>query len=287
VNAAAVAAALGEARQEGNGWRCQCPICGKKNLILTYRQRRLLVKCWSGCNAYVELKKRGFIGKIERETPDETATRRVIAAAERERRIANAQYLWNESYSPANDPAGILTETYWCSRGLALPLPSSIRQHGLMKHRESDSRWPAMIAAVEHVDVGQTAVHLTYLNPLDPTSRVTIEPRKRALGPVKGAAVRLAAAGPVLAIAEGIETAASVQQLYQIPVWAALSASGIENVIIPPVVRELIIAADNDPRGLKAAHAAARRWYAFGKTVRLIYPPAAKRDFNDVLRGVA
>jgi hypothetical protein len=279
---AAIAHALGDAQQEGQGWRCRCPVCGKHNLTMINRQRQLLVKCWSGCNAYQELKRRGFVGKIVRETSEEAAARHAVEAFERQRRIANARYLWSESYPSS----GTLAETYWRARGLSPPLPPAIRLHGLMKHRESDSRWPAMIAAVEHATLGHTAVHLTYLNPLDATSRVTIEPRKRAIGPVKGAAVRLAAAGPVLAIAEGIETAASVQQIYQVPVWAALSASGIENVVIPPVVRELIIAVDNDPRGLKAAHCAARHWYALGKTVRLIYPPTAKRDFNDVLMGI-
>jgi putative DNA primase/helicase len=277
-----IAAALGEARQEGNSWRCRCPVCGKNNLTLSNRQRRLLVKCWTGCNAYGELNKRGFIGKVARETPEEAAARCAFEIAERKRRIAIARYLWSDSH-PATDS---LVEVYLWSRLLIDPIPPVIRMLGLQHHKESGSQYPAMIARVDHAQTGFSAVLLTYINPLDPSVRVTVDPRKRAIGSVKGAAVRLAEAGPTLAIAEGIETAASVQRLYQIPVWAALSASGIESVVVPPMVQELIIAADNDPRGLEAAHRAAWRWHACGKTVRLIHPPTAKRDFNDVLRGI-
>lgn len=49
-------------------------------------------------------------------------------------------------------------------------------------------------------------------------------------------------------------------------------------------VREAVIAADGDPPGIEAAEAAAERWTAEGRTVRIARPPDG-HDFADVLAG--
>ena len=71
-----------------------------------------------------------------------------------------------------------------------------------------------------------------------------------------------------------------------IPSWAALSAVGLERLVLPELVAEVVIAADNDPRGVQAANVAAARWQAEGRMVRIALPPAGQ-DFNDVLRAEA
>src|SRR5438309_11321669 len=67
VTAAAIAAALGDARSEGRSWRCRCPVHHGTSLSLTNgRGGRLLVKCWHGCHAtaiLTELEKRGLLTK--------------------------------------------------------------------------------------------------------------------------------------------------------------------------------------------------------------------------------
>jgi hypothetical protein len=50
------------------------------------------------------------------------------------------------------------------------------------------------------------------------------------------------------------------------------------------VVREVVIAADNDPVGQREAERAAQRWQAEGRRVRIATPDAAESDFNDLLR---
>jgi phage/plasmid primase-like uncharacterized protein len=104
------------------------------------------------------------------------------------------------------------------------------------------------------------------------------------IGRCKGAAVRLAPAGPILALAEGIETALSYMQVRGLPTWAALSAGGFRSLILPEEVREIIIAADSDPVGLIAARAAARLWLAEGRQVSIARPPLGV-DFNDLVRA--
>ena len=79
---------------------------------------------------------------------------------------------------------------------------------GRQWHRESGGYWPAMICRVDHVGDGHVAVHQTYLNPLDPAVKVALDPRKRCVGPIKGAAVQLAPAAATMAIAEGVENRA-------------------------------------------------------------------------------
>ena len=99
-------------------------------------------------------------------------------------------------------------------------------------------------------------------------------------------AVRLGPAGPKVAVAEGIETALSVQQAAGLTTWAALSTSGIRSLVLPPQVREVVLCPDADDAGERAAQAAAERFTAEGRAVSIAKPPAGQ-DFNDRLRECA
>src|SRR5262249_39396683 len=142
-----------------------------------------------------------------------------------------------------------------------------------------------MVAGVTHWPSREVcAVHRTYLT-LDGRTKAPVSNPKMTLGPIGGGAVRLAPAGPVLGVAEGIETALSAMEATGIPVWAALSAAGIEALGLPdpPLAAEMVIFADHDPRGRRAAETAAARWHAQGRKVRICLPPEPGSDFNDLL----
>lgn len=50
MNAAAIAAALGDAQREGCAWRCRCPLHGGRSLLLRDGAAGcVLVTCWGGC----------------------------------------------------------------------------------------------------------------------------------------------------------------------------------------------------------------------------------------------
>jgi hypothetical protein len=72
--------------------------------------------------------------------------------------------------------------------------------------------------------------------------------------------------------------------LVGLPAWAAISAGNLaKGLVLPPEVHTVIVAADPDPEGERAAVSAALRWRVEGRTVR-IARPTGTGDFNDVLR---
>ena len=147
-----------------------------------------------------------------------------------------------------------------------------------------------MVALVEHAEHGRVGIHRTWLQ-TDGMAKASFRNPRRSLGPIGGGAVHLAEAreDTPLIVAEGIETAAGVALVMGWPGWAALSASGIERLILPPLplVETVFIAADNDPNdtGERAARIAAERWLAEGRKVRIALPPMPGSDWNDVLLG--
>jgi putative DNA primase/helicase len=275
-------------------WHGQCPCCGyRSGFAVAERRNGLpLVYCNAGGCGQAELaaalRRRGLWPDHNHKEarsgidPDEMARRREAKAHERSRKIALAADMWREAY-PA---LGTLIETYLRSRDIVLPVPSAIRilgMHDAYGRHPTGARRPQMITRVEHVEHGPVAVHRTFLK-VDGSGKATVDPVRISHGPVGGAAVRLASVGSILAIAEGIETALSYMQATGMPTWAALSAGGIRALVLPENVLEVVIAADPDPVGIMAAHAAARRWISEGRRVSIVRPPLG-RDFNDIARA--
>jgi phage/plasmid primase-like uncharacterized protein len=143
-----------------------------------------------------------------------------------------------------------------------------------------------MVAAVTDCEGRVVGVHRTYLA-RDGRGKAPVGPNKMTLGPIAGAAVHLAAAGPTLVVGEGIESALSAMRASGFPSWAALSTAGLRTLILPPlpIAAEVVIAADDDRhgQGQDAAYAAADRWLAEGRRVRIALPPRPDTDFNDLI----
>ena len=87
-------------------------------------------------------------------------------------------------------------------------------------------------------------------------------------------------------VGEGIETCLSAMQATGLPAWAALSTGGLQALDLPQEVKEVIILADGDEPGERAAQAAALRWKTDQRRVHIARPPKGL-DFNDVLLGRA
>ena len=206
----------------------------------------------------------------------------------------------NDSPRPDNKPKalaiwgesqpwqGSLVETYLKRRGVALPAdcvdvrfnPSCPMGREIV---------PAMVALIRSVSTLEPlAIHRTHLN-LDGTKgRLD----RMALGAMSDGVVMLTPYNRVwmdLGIGEGIETALSLQacpDLGNKPIWAALNAGQLSKFFLPNIDR-LVIAADHDPAGVRAAFNCGQRAADHGTEVTLIAPTEVKTDLNDLLKGAA
>ena len=190
--------------------------------------------------------------------------------------------LWNESLNPKNS----VVENYLKNRGLLLDeIPQAIRYCPSLYHKPTDKYFPVMLSAISKYGTDEIiALHRTYLK-ADGSDKADILPNKMMFGQVKGGAVNIASAGSVLIVAEGIETALSIYVSTKIPTWACLSASNLTTIDIPPVniTPKIIIAADNDRAGIRAANKLAIRLLDNGYKVNIAIP-AKNQDFNDLLK---
>jgi len=203
------------------------------------------------------------------------------AAADRTRRITQASKIW-QSTRPAS---GTPTEAYLRSRGIKIDVPPSIRHHADLYHASGYS-FPAMVAGVQAMDGEFLGVHRTYLDDSDGDGlgKARVTPNKAMLGPLRGGTVRLAPISPRMGVAEGLETSLSVQQAAGLPMLAALSAAGIENLQLPAEVLEIVVCVDRDDDGVseRAARRLAARLHHEHRRI-WIARPGEGRDFNDEL----
>ena len=293
MNAAAIAAVLGDARREGRAWRCLCPLHGGHSLVIKDGDGgRVLATCFGGCNrleVLAELRRRGLLDRhSDYAAPFIAAPRRDDDTA----RTARALSFWSNTQRGA----GTIVAQYLGGRGIALDLwPASLRFHPRCPRPKDDTDnfvppLPAMVGLVEHVERGPVAAHCTYLRP-DGTGKAAIEEPKAIFGPVAGGAVRFGPPreGEWLAIAEGIETTLSVMRASGLVGWAALSEGGIRKLVLPPEATHVLICSDHDASGVgeRAGREAAQRFLAEGRLVRLAMPPMPNSDWNDVLLGKA
>ena len=145
-----------------------------------------------------------------------------------------------------------------------------------------------MLAPVVDVNSVQTGVHMTFLKK-DGSGKAELpkEYQRECRGAVRGGAIRLIPFEPdvELVLAEGLETSLAASELFGLPCWSALYAGGLCSLVLPPEVRRVVIAANNDGSGAgqRAALAAYDRWRDEGRSVRIVAPPVVGDDFNDAL----
>lgn len=282
----------------GAGYICFCP--SHENIktpalsVSNGADGRLLVNCHAGCDGrsvLAALQARGIIsGKGKRAAPPDPAE---IAKLKRQEadRLARRLAHCHEIFSKARTCEGTIAETYLAEvrgiEGLRFhKMKNTLRFAPDVMHSPSGQKLPAMIARIRGVDGRPLGIHRTYLRP-DGSGKADVTPAKMMLGPSSGGAVRFGPDGPVIALAEGVETALSVARASRLTVWATLSTSGLKGLILPPLpmAEVVIICADNDEAGLSAAEFKAGQLEAEGRVVSIIHPPKAGDDFNDVLRG--
>ncbi len=275
--------------RNGGGYLCHCPAHddGRRSLSLKISgDSRLLAHCFAGCEFKdIAREIEGITGGV-RQYAAPTVVRVDLSKFERLR-----DEIWSEALpvKPGDPVYTYLTKT----RRLPLAaIPVDLQIHPELGYYEHDGirsvkvgEFPAMVAAVRDVNDVLLTLHRTYLTP-DGRKLSDADPSKttRKLMPgldATGGAIRLGDAAEELVIAEGIETALAASILSGLPAWAAISASGLERVIVPKGVERVVICVDNDQAGRRSARRLATRISANGLGVFFANPADAGLPVND------
>jgi hypothetical protein len=253
----------------------RCPAHNDRSPSLSIRDgdKRLLVRCYAGCNAsdvIAALRRRGLIDDYDpRQRPKrpEVAHEQHRAASDR---AAKAGWLW----ARRQPIAGSVAQKYLrVSRGYSGPLPTTL---AFLPARKPDQH-AAMIAAFAVPDEPEpgvlceprdvSAVHLTLLKP-DGSGKADVNPNKLFVGSPRGRPIVVSPSNDLLglAICEGVEDALSVYQATGLLAWAAGSAGAMPALAdtVLSYIECVTILAHPDPAGQKGARALANALIARG-----------------------
>lgn len=219
-----------------------------------------------------------------------------------------AARVWNAAL-PLDHPAAAVGRRYLTARGLdpcrVLPLigDTALRFHPALPYFDENNcqgRFPALVAAVVNARGYGLTVHRLYLT-ADGEGKAPVATPKKLMPAgrsLTGSAIRLGPPGPLLHVAEGLETALSVLQEEQGSVWSCISGALLAAFSPPPGTRCVRIWADKDaainprdgfPVGEHYARQLADRLTRYGIATEIVVPryriPEGRKglDWNDVL----
>ena len=268
---------IADARLKPGENRLPCPVCdrGPKDTALSVRLEPDGVIVWychrlcgmDGSNRSRDPK----IPPRPRQAPPQ--------AAERRRGLSDYwRHLW-EATMPVSG-AGL---DYLRARVCQVPpADGDLRYLPKLRHFSGYSG-PVLVALITDTLTGEPlSLHRTWIRP--DGKKADVSPPRMLLKdhPIAGGVIRLWPDEVVtsgLGIAEGIETALSLAHGFA-PVWACIDAGHLAKFPVLNGIQDLIIAADNDPRGREAADACAARW-ADHAAVRVIHAETDGADPND------
>jgi hypothetical protein len=250
----------------------------------------------------------GWLGTAEHGAPDRgvppirrplPAMAPATEADEDVKRRRRALALFLEAQPLAGTPAA----AYLAARGLHVQdlshSPRALRFHPACFCAEIAEPMPAMLAAIVTAAGRHLGTHRTWLARAEDGlwRKAPLRDPKKTYGGYRGGfiplargasgqPIRRAPRGDAVAIAEGIETALSVALACpELRVIASVALPNMARIALPPAIGRVILCADADRDNAAAAallDAAARRFAAEGRDVRIARPPVGK-DFNDTL----
>ncbi|MGH6979513.1 MAG: DUF7146 domain-containing protein [Brevundimonas sp.] len=204
-------------------------------------------------------------------------------------KLAFCAGVWEET-EPLSDTPGA---RYLWNRGLVLGCsdirfarlaPRGVPWNRMAGDPPPPDPHPAVVCLARNGQGEPRGLHLTFVT--DDGRKAFGDRSKLMIGPMTGAALRVDTVrhDGVLAVGEGLESSGAFSILRDVPTWPTFSTSGLKGFEVPPNVRHLIIAADNDENGagLKAAEDLAAR-VCRRCSVDIEMPRRAGADWNNVL----
>lgn len=181
-------------------------------------------------------------------------------------------------------PAGLPVARYLKARGLELAPGIKQARLAYWEDGKQVGTFDCMVGLILSPSNRPQSYHVTYL---DGAGKASVRTPRKVMTPVDtvtGGAIRLYPPAARMGVAEGIETAIAANMLTGLPVWAAVSAGGIESFQPPKACEHLTIFGDADASytGQAAAYALAKRLARSGVACEVRMPDAG--DWNDELQ---
>jgi putative DNA primase/helicase len=289
---------LGVDSRHLNGKHGACPFCGGKDRFRFDDKQGagtwICSQCGAGDGFGLLMRLKGWDFKAAADRVEEIVGKAPVdlkkgdSRSDQQLREANNR-LWT-SGKPVR--YGDTVSRYLEKRGIALEaFPSSLRYVDRCRYQTDGepAYYPAMVAKITGPDGAPVTLHRTYLSDLGEKAPVAAPRRLMPSKLVSGCAVRLSPPGPVMGIAEGIETALSAGILHGVRTWAAINSAMLMRWEPPAGTQAVIVYGDNDALfgGQSAAYALAHRLSVNGLVVSVEVPPSTGADWNDCLQRVA
>lgn len=284
-------------KRAGRELKGRCPFHDDRSPSFYVDDGKGVFLCF-GCGAkgdvldFVMLSERVALPEAARLLGEDEWTARPAKAAKADdlaTKIENGRRVWRQ----ARPIAGTLAETYLRHRSITAALPGNLR-FAFLPYPEHHGLFPALVAAVQDVHGKVCGVQRIYLA-ADGNGKAGLIPPgdkkpkdKLSLGMVKGGAIRLGPVASEVVLTEGLEDGLTLaQSLPGKSVWVVCGTEMLPGVEMPDGVRAVTIGRDNDAAGDIATAKAAEAYSEQGRTVRVMRPSPAFKDFNDELRGIA
>lgn len=237
-------------RWHGSYGTARCPAHKDRTPSLSIRDGdgdKLLTHCHAGCSpeaVWGALQSRGLVEQADDRPRERRQRRRPQRPHKPSSEPSPNRDHAIETWHASRDPIGTMTAIYLRHRAITGTIPATIRDDPGLKHSPTGQNLPAMVAAITGPNRKVIAIQRTFLR-CDGCGKANVSQPKMTLGTMRDGAVHLGPAGPVLGIAEGIETGLSSMQIFGVPVWCALSASRLDRLWLPPEAHEVHVFADN------------------------------------------
>lgn len=254
--------AYGLSDKQLSGKHCECPICGGSDRFRFDNKDEIGTWFCNQCGAgegfklLMMMTGRGFHD----------------VASDLDKRIGNFDTTEARAKPESSNLIGVIAKgitaisdidpvtRYLRSRGINKIPREFLRYNAAAFHWGEQRNYPAMIAALRDVDGRAKGYHVTYLT--DRGAKAGIDKsRMYTPGKTGECVIRLSAIAEHIGLAEGIETALSVTQLYGVPCWATGDAGRMERFIPPAGVDRVTVFCDMDENhtGEAAAESLAKR----------------------------
>jgi len=263
--------------------RVRCPECGRgdkdKTLGVLVESDRTVFHCFRCEHA----------GAVRAERNNYTRPGVKPAHIETPRQHITLASHWLDVWRSLGSVSGTAAK-YLEARGCPIPpVDGDLRCTESLRH-PSGYTGPALVALVtDAITREPLTLHRTWIRP--DGSKAGIDSPRLLLGKHRkqGGVIRLWSDSSVttgLAVCEGIETALTIATVFR-PVWSCIDAGNMAAFPVLDGIESLLICADNDVAGIRAAEQCAERWYRAGREVRIAKSPVPGEDVNDYARRAA